>query len=49
MWGALVICETLPDEAAAVAYVLLLGSLLTLLGITGKEDIRWFRGLIRKE
>ena len=42
-------CESLPDGIAGVtAYILLLGSVLTLFGITGKEDIRWFRGLVAK-
>ena len=31
-----------------IGYLLLMGSLLTLSGITGKEDIQWFRGLISK-
>ena len=42
-------CESLPGGIAGVtAYILLLGSVLTLFGITGKEDIRWFRGLVAK-
>lgn len=32
-----------------VIYVLLLGSLLCLFRITGREDIRWLRGLIKRE
>ena len=34
--------------ARSLAYLLLLGSLLSLAGITGKEDVRWFRGLVAK-
>ena len=43
-------CEGLPDGVTQVAaYTLLLGSLLTLFGITGMEDLRWFRGLVGRE
>ena len=33
----------------AIAYPVLLGCLLTLLGIVSREDIRWLEGLIRKK
>lgn len=32
-----------------IVYVLLLGSLLCLFGITGREDIRWLRGLVKRK
>lgn len=31
------------------AYALLLGSLLCIFGVTGREDFRWLRGLIKRE
>lgn len=44
-----ILASGLPGNAPRIgAYLLLLGSLLTLCGITGREDIRWFRGLVRK-
>jgi len=44
-WGA----EALPSPVVqAVGYIALLGCLLYLLRITGKEDIHWFRGLIKR-
>ena len=46
---AVVLASGLPGNMPRMgAYLLLLGSLLTLCGITGKEDVRWFRGLVRK-
>lgn len=46
VWGA----SFLPTSALRVpVYILLLGSLLCLLNILGKEDIRWLQGLIRKK
>ena len=48
--GAVAMCRGIPGDAARVTtYLLVLGSLLTLFGITGKEDLRWFRGLIRQQ
>ncbi len=48
--AAVVMASQLPENGARVlGYLLLLGSLLTLFGITGKEDLHWFRGLITKE
>ena len=32
-----------------ITYPILLGSMLTLLGIVSREDIRWLKGLIRKK
>ena len=44
-WGA----EALSSPVVqAVGYIALLGCLLYLLRITGKEDILWFRGLIKR-
>ena len=41
-WAA----SSLPGDGARVAaYLLLLGSSLTLCGVTGREDVRWLRGL----
>ena len=46
---AVVLASGLPGVVSRTgAYLLLLGSLLTLFGVTGKEDIRWFRGLVAK-
>ena len=48
--AAATMASRLPGNGTRVmGYLLVLGSLLTLFGVTGKEDIRWFRGLIRKE
>ena len=33
----------------AVAYVLLMGSLLYLFGVISREDLTWLKGLIRKK
>lgn len=45
VWGA----SSFPSPAGrAVAFSLLLGGLLCLFGITGKEDIKWLLGLIRR-
>ena len=35
--------------ARTIAYLLLLGSLLCLFQVTGREDILWLRGLVRKK
>ena len=32
-----------------MAYLLLLGSLLCLFRVTGREDILWLKGLVRKK
>ena len=46
VWGA----GFIPDPAGkSMAYLLLLGSLLCLFRITGREDILWLRGLICKK
>ena len=45
VWAA----SRLPGDGARVAaYLLLLGSSLTLFGVTGREDVNWFRGLVCK-
>lgn len=46
VWGAS--CLGSPASQGTV-YVLLLTSLLCLFGVTGREDIRWLRGLIKRE
>lgn len=44
-WGA----SHLGSPAAkGIVYLLLLGSLLCLFGVTGREDIRWLRGLVKR-
>ena len=44
-WGA----SQFPHPVTAVlAFCALLGSLLCLLGITGKEDLLWMRNLLRR-
>lgn len=46
VWGA----GFFPGTAAKLtAYLMLLGSLLCLFRITGREDILWLRGLLRKK
>ena len=46
---AVVLASGLPGNPSRIgAYLLLLGSLLTLCGITGKEDIRWLWGLVKR-
>ena len=46
VWGA----GFFPGPAArSTAYLMLLGSLLCLFRITGREDILWLRGLLRKK
>ncbi len=45
-WGASHM-ESLVSQA--VVYILLLGSLWCLFGVTGREDIRWLRGLVKRE
>lgn len=46
VWGA----SRLDSVALQGAvYVLLLGSLLCLFRVTGREDIRWIRGLVKRE
>ena len=44
------ICSHLSVPALqTITYPILLGSMLTLLGIVSREDIRWLKGLIRKK
>ena len=44
------ICSHLSAPALqTITYPILLGSMLTLLGIVSREDIRWLKGLIRKK
>ena len=44
LWGASRICGI---AGKSLAYIALLGSLLTLFQVIGKEDFRWLKGLIR--
>ena len=44
LWGASQVCGT---AGQSLAYVALLGSILYLFRVIGKEDFRWLRGLIR--
>lgn len=47
--ASMAMASGLPENGARiVGYLGLLGSLLTLFGITGKEDLQWFRGLLTK-
>ena len=46
VWGSMQF--TIPG-ARGISYVLLLGSLLCLFRITGREDILWLKGLLRKK
>lgn len=46
VWGASLLES---HVSQGVIYVLLLGSLLCLFGVTGREDVRWLRGLIKRE
>lgn len=45
VWGASHLDSAISQCAV---YVLALGSLLCLFGITGREDIRWLRGLVKR-
>ena len=46
--ASMAMASGLPENGArVVGYLGLLGSLLTLFGITGKEDLQWFRGLMK--
>lgn len=45
MWAA----SRLPQPLGCLSYVLLLGSLLYLLKIVRREDLRWIRGLVRNK
>ena len=46
VWGS--IQFTIPG-ARTISYLLLLGSLLCLFRVTGREDILWLKGLLRKK
>lgn len=46
VWGAGQFASAI---AAALSFLLLLGSLLCLFQVTGREDILWLRGLVRKK
>lgn len=46
VWGAGTFSS---DVAVTAAFLLLTGSLWCLLGVAGWEDLRWFRGIIRKK
>ena len=46
IWGAAFFREPV---SRGLAYMMLLGSLLCLMGITGKEDLLWLRGLLHKK
>lgn len=45
VWGASHLDSAISQCAV---YVLALGSLLCLFGVTGREDIRWLRGLVKR-
>ncbi len=46
LWGARFFAVPVPS---AMAYLLLLGSLLCLFQVTGREDLRWLRGLVGRK
>ena len=46
VWGAAVFSA---PAASAVAFLLLLGSLWCIFGVTGQEDLLWLKGLIHKK
>ena len=48
--GAVILAGFLTVPAAkAIAYILTLGSLMFLLGVVRREDVRWISGLVRKK
>lgn len=49
-WGSIWAASTVGNSAArCCAYTLIFGCLLTLLGVVGKEDFLWLKGLVSKK